>query len=320
MQNSGIDTNLRAVSVVPGKRTGQVTTIWASGANGVILRTTDSGKNWERLHVPDGDSLDFRGMQAFDENNAYIMSSGDGDQSRIYRTVDAGKTWDLQYAGKRKGFFLDAIACTSAANCFALSDPVQGKFRMLHTENGNNWKEMPNAGMPAALAKEGVFAASNSSLLLYGEREIYFGTGGPAARVFHSTDLGKTWTVVETPIRSGTAPRGIFSLARSGNTIVAVGGDYTKPEQAEGVATYSLDGGKTWTLAAPAPAGYRSAVAKYSGGFVAVGPTGAEVSKDGIAWTPAGNLNLNAMAFAGDEGWAAGAKGVVARYMDKTKP
>jgi photosystem II stability/assembly factor-like uncharacterized protein len=241
VQNSGIDTNLRAVSVVPGKRTGQITTIWASGSNGVILRTTDSGKNWERLHVPDGGSLDFRGVQVFDENNAYIMSSGDGDQSRIYKTVDAGKNWDLQYADQRKRFFLDAIACASAANCFALSDPVQGKFLVLHTEDGNNWKEMPNAGMPAALAKEGVFAASNSSLLLYGEREIYFGTGGPAARVFHSTDLGKTWTVVETPIRSGTAPRGIFSLARSGNTIVAVGGDYTKPEQAEGVATYSLD-------------------------------------------------------------------------------
>ena len=56
--------------------------------------------------------------------------------------------------------------------------------------------------------------------------DLFFGTGGPAARVFHSADLGTTWTVAETPIVSGNASSGIFSLRCSGDTIVAVGGDY----------------------------------------------------------------------------------------------
>ena len=315
-QTRGVDASLRGISVVAGNSAVNKTTIWASGSNGVILRSTDTGKHWERLKVAGGETLDFRGVQAFDESAAYVMSSGEGEKSRIYRTSDGGKSWELQYTDKRKDFFLDGIVCISSTNCFALSDPVDGKFVMLHTVDGKEWQELSNAGMPAALPKEGSFAASNSSLLLFGDREIYFATGGPAARVFHSPDLGKSWTVVETPLLSGKAPQGIFSLARSGDTIVVVGGDYTKPQQKERVAAYSLDQGETWKLAEKGPGGYRSAVAQYEKGYVAVGPNGADVSVDGIRWGPAGALDLNAVGFAGDQGWGVGAKGMVARFTN----
>ncbi len=122
---------------------GENTTIWASGSQGVVLRSKDAGKNWEQLRIPNGETLDFRGVQAFDVNVAYVMSSGEGDKSRIYKTMDGGKNWEMQYTDKRKGFFLDGIACISTTNCFALSDPVDGKFLLLHTEDGKTWKEMP---------------------------------------------------------------------------------------------------------------------------------------------------------------------------------
>src|SRR5208283_5663850 len=154
----------RSVSAVKPSFAGEGTTIWASGSRGVILRSKDSGKNWEQLQIPGGETLDFRGVQAFNGNMAYVMSSGGGDKSRIYKTVDGGKNWELLYTDKRKDFFLDGIACVSATNCFALSDPVDGKFLLLHTEDGKSWKELPRATMPAAMEKEGVFAASNSSL------------------------------------------------------------------------------------------------------------------------------------------------------------
>jgi photosystem II stability/assembly factor-like uncharacterized protein len=313
---TGVDTNLRGVSVVAGDPTGQKTTIWASGSNGAILRSTDSGKQWEHLTVAGGQSLDFRGVQAFDENIAYVISSGEGEKSRIYKTTDGGKSWEMQYTDKRKEFFLDGIACISVTNCFALSDPVDGKFLVLHTSDGRQWKELPNAAMPIAFAKEGSFAASNASLLLYGDTEIYFATGGPAARVFHSAGMGKGWTVTETPVLNGNAPQGIFSLARSGDTMVAVGGDYTKPERTERVAAYSLDQGQTWKLAEKGPRGYRSAVAKYGTGFIAVGPNGADTSADGIRWVSAGKLDLNAVAAFGGNGWAVGAHGAAARFSD----
>jgi hypothetical protein len=72
--------------------------------------------------------------------------------------------------------------------CFALRDPVDGKFLLLYTDDGEHWKELPRHAMPAALLHEGAFAASNSSLALCGDSELVVGTGGPAARVFHSAD------------------------------------------------------------------------------------------------------------------------------------
>ena len=112
---------------------------------------------------------------------------------------DGGASWELQYTDKRKAFFLDAISCWNETHCFALSDPVDGKFLLLRTEDGTHWSELPRDNMPAALANEGAFAASNSSLTIYDGREIYFATGG-ASRVFRSKDLGKTWTVYQTPV------------------------------------------------------------------------------------------------------------------------
>jgi photosystem II stability/assembly factor-like uncharacterized protein len=316
VQTSGIDTNLRGISLV-NKKAGQETTIWASGSHGVILRSVDSGKSWERLSVPQAESLDFRGIQAFSANEAYVISSGEGEQSRIYKTSDGGKTWEMQYTDKRKEFFLDGLACVSATNCFALSDPVNGKFLVLRTEDGSSWKELSGDKMPPALPNEGAFAASNTSLLLGRRKEIYFGTGGPAARVFHSADNGKSWTVVETPLLKGKARQGIFSLAKLGDIIVAVGGDYEQQTQTERSAAYSVDHGRTWRLPTSFPGGYRSAVVKSKSEFIAVGPTGVDISRDGVAWRPIEGMALNAAAFDGDTGWGIGIKGTIAECLKK---
>jgi photosystem II stability/assembly factor-like uncharacterized protein len=320
VQESGVDSNLRAVCVVIEASPSDTAIIWASGSQGAVVRSADSGKTWKRLGIPEGDTLDFRGVQAFNANMAYVMSSGEGAQSRIYRTTDGGKSWKLQYQGARKDFFLDALICDDEKHCAALSDPVDGKFVVLMTTDGEHWTELPRENMPVALPKEGAFAASNSSLCLNG-KEIYFGTGGPAARLFGSHDLGKTWTAVETPIVSGNASSGIFSIFCDEHTIVAVGGDYQDSGRAYKNAAVSRDGGKTWELATQLPAGYRSAVGKYGGGFVVVGPTGAETSTDGLRWNSIGKVSFNAYGFTifGSSGWAVGPHGTVAKFLDQTK-
>ena len=113
VQTSGLDTNLRGVSAARASNAkgASAFAVWASGSNGVILKSIDEGKTWQRLHVPGGDALDFRGIVAFNAGTAYVMSSGEGEKSRIYKTTDGGETWTLQYTDKRKEFFLDSIAC-----------------------------------------------------------------------------------------------------------------------------------------------------------------------------------------------------------------
>ncbi len=240
------------------------------------------------------------------------MSSGDGEKSRIYRTIDAGKSWTLQYTDKRAGFFLDSLVCDSKTHCFALSDPVDGKFLVLRTTDGQHWKELPRDKMPAALPTEGAFAASGTSIALC-HNDIYFGTGGPAARVFHSPDRGRSWTAVQTPMTSGQASAGIFSIACNGRSLVAVGGDYREPTNANKVAIESTDAGASWHLAEQQPAGYRSAVVFLSGKrLIAVGTNGSDISDDaGAHWRPMDTLNLNAFAFRSGRSCAVGPKGTV---------
>ncbi|MFY9903762.1 MAG: YCF48-related protein [Terriglobales bacterium] len=321
VQTSGLDTNLRGVSVsfAPSAKHNYV--VWVCGSNGVILRSTDEGATWTQRSVKDGGSLDFRGIKAFDADTAYVMSSGDGGRSRIYKTADGGETWTLQYADKRPGFFLDSLVCDSKTHCYALSDPVEGKFLVLSTGDGERWRDLPREKMPAALPKEGAFAASGTSIAICDRGDnIYFGTGGGvSARVFRSADHGRSWTAVETPIASGNASSGIFSVACGGSMVVAVGGDYKDPASAKRAAAYSNDFGATWHLAEQQPGGYRSAVGECGyGDFAAVGPNGTDISHDEMGeamhWQHTDQLNLNAASFEGQAGWAVGPKGTVARF------
>jgi photosystem II stability/assembly factor-like uncharacterized protein len=314
IQTSGLNTNLRGISIARASASSSAPMIWTCGSHGVVLRSYDSGKTWTRLHLPSADSLDFRSIQAFGSAIAYVMSIGTGPASRIYKTTDAGNHWTLEYTAGPT-IFLDDLVCASKTDCYAISDPVDGKFLLLHTRDGVSWRELSRAQMPPALPTEGTFAASGTSLAL-SNGTIYFATGGAVpARVFRSSDRGHTWAVFDTPVASANASSGIFSIARRRNSVVVVGGDYKNVTGADHSAAYSLDGGATWSLAKSGPGGFRSAVAFLDNSTViAVGPSGEDISRDaGVHWTSAGTLNLNAITVFDSQAWAVGSKGTVAR-------
>lgn len=325
VQTSGIDTNLRGVSVAttPDKEGVPVPVVWASGSNGVILKSLDEGKSWKRLHVAGGETLDFRGIVAFDAAVAYLMSIGEGEKSRIYKTTDGGETWKLQYSDNRKEFFLDSIACVSEKECLALGDPINRKFALLKTSDGEHWNPLPTDSMPPALGGEGAFAASNSCLVLSRDKEIFFGTGGPSARIFHSTDGGLTWAVMRTPILQGNPSSGIFSVGADENGhMILLGGDYKELNNSEHVAATSSDRGRSWQLAAKQPGGFRSAVAHVDDDrWVAVGPYGEDTTSDnGLHWKHTDSLDLNAVVILDIwTGWAVGAHGTIARFVNHNK-
>jgi photosystem II stability/assembly factor-like uncharacterized protein len=111
-----------------------------------------------------------------------------------------------------------------------------------------------------------------------------------------------------------------FWNARNG---VAVGGDYTKEQEAEGNAALTYDGGRTWRAvdASARPRGYRSCVAYVPGTrgrtLLAVGPSGSEYSTNGgAAWKPLGSEGFHALSVApaGGAAWAVGENGRIARF------
>ncbi len=268
---------------------------WASGANGAVLRTEDGGYVWQSCSIPpSAEHLDFRGIQAFDANTAIVMSSGKGDQSRLYKTTDGCHTWALLFTNPDPDGFWDAIIL----NRFdkqgeLLGDPVSGKFAYWESvDKGNSWQRPKYPGLEA-LTGEGAFAASNSALFLNEEFATAFVTGGPAgARILindgnSENDPFKSHAL---PMAGGSASTGAFSVdARDFCCWVVVGGDYSKPELTAGTAAYTRDGGKTWHAAQTMPHGFRSSVAydKKEKLWITVGTNGTDISfDDGRNWFP----------------------------------
>ncbi|MFL5613131.1 MAG: WD40/YVTN/BNR-like repeat-containing protein [Gemmatimonadaceae bacterium] len=314
---TGTDAELRGLS------TAGPNVVWVSGTRGRWARTTDGGRTWRTDSVPGAAGLDFRAVHALDARRAWLMSSGDADkgQARIYRTTDAGVHWSLVYSTAQKGVFLDAIAFWDAQHGIAISDPVDGHFFVVTTnDGGTSWTRIPPARLPATLPNEAAFAASGSCLTVSGETNVWIGTGGgTTGRVYHSADRGRTWTAADTPIHAGSASSGVFSVAfRDGRRGVAVGGDYQMVRGGLPNVAITEDGGRTWRVAkGPLPVGYLSAVSFVPGSsnVVAVGLAGTAFSGDGgESWLMVDSVAYNSVRFDGTAGWAAGQKGRVAKW------
>jgi photosystem II stability/assembly factor-like uncharacterized protein len=316
-QTSGTTARLRGISVVTDK------VAWASGANSTVLRTNNGGSSWKKLVVT-SDQLDFRDIDAVDENTAYVLSIGNGPASRIYKTSDAGKSWTMQFKNEDPKVFLDAMSFWDKQRGLAFGDSVNGQFYILITEDGGrNWKRVPTDRLPPALENEGAFAASGSNVAVFGKRHAWIGTGAAArSRVLRTSDGGQTWAIVETPLNAGPSA-GIFSIAfRDDKHGIVVGGDYRKEGEAFDNAAVTDDGGVTWKLVRGL-AGYRSAVAYQpnSRTVIAAGPSGCDISSDnGATWTQIAGVGFDTIDFSPANSkstsgaWAAGTDGRISKF------
>lgn len=315
-QNSRTDAHFRAISAV------NENVVWAGGSRGTILRTSNGGENWEIIKVADAEKLDFRGIKAIDEKTVVAVSAGlaEEGQARIYRTDDAGKTWKQVWQTNQKGVFLDGVAFWDKKNGIIFGDPIDSHLYLLKTsDGGKTWKRLSPASLAANLPNEASFAASNSTMVVEGSKNVWIGTGGADhARVFYSSDRGKTWQIADTPMKAN-ASSGIFGMhfwdASHG---IAVGGDYKSEKEAFENVIVTQDGGKTWNKKTSTnPEGLKEAIAKRNNGdLVAVGPAGSCLSKDeGETWQPltGASAGLHALTVAGNTCWAIGAKGQIVR-------
>ena len=307
LQQSHTTAGLRGVHNVGGG------VVWASGAQGTVLHSTDDGQTWQSCAVPQGaEKLDFRGIQAFDRNTAVVMSSGAGDLSRLYKTVDGCRSWKLVFTNPDASGFWDAIQFRPGFGML-IGDQVRGHFpAFFSTGAGDTWQPIDPKALATADKNQSFFAASNSSLLVDAPRDqIYMLTGGGTTSLIAIHGYFTTAAKISRThlhLASGESAGG-FSLAwrvaGSDLVLVAVGGDYKAPDQARGTAAYRMGG--RWRGSDTPPHGYRSAVAYYAAGkaWITVGPNGTDISTDdgrnwralkpGAAENPDADKNWNAL-------------------------
>jgi photosystem II stability/assembly factor-like uncharacterized protein len=309
-QTSHTTESLRGVSVIDRNE------IWASGTHGTYLVTADAGRTWTVHQVPGAEQLDFRAVKAF-RKEAFLLAAGAGDKSRIYHHRQ-GHAWELQFTNHEPNGFFDCMAFSDRKRGFVVGDPVNGKFQILRTrDGGRTWQYVDPRKLPPALEGEGAFAASNSCITTMGA-DVWFATGGPAARVFHSSDFGETWTVTEVSITHGSASQGIFSIAfRDSRHGVIAGGDYQHPEHSGSNLATTDDGGRTWEIAAIQPQKFFSAISYVDDQhIIVVGAAASGVPEGDLrSWKWFSWDGLNALATGDGVTYAVGANGKIARLI-----
>src|SRR4051812_24819214 len=170
-QDSGTTQGLIAVSPV-NKRV-----VWASGRGGTFAVTTNGGATWRSGVVPGAEALQFRDVEGVSDTVAYLLSIGTGSDSRIYKTVDGGTTWSLQFQNQDPAAFFDCFAFWTPTRGFAQSDSVNGQFPVVRTTNGETWTSIAG-NEPPALPGESFFASSGTCVATEGKNNAWAVTGG----------------------------------------------------------------------------------------------------------------------------------------------
>lgn len=316
--DTGSSASLRGICGIDSR------TAWASGSEGTVLRTTDGGRRWDDVSVPEAESLDFRCIHAFDVNTAVVLSAG--SPARLYKTDNGGREWILVYEDTRPEIFFDGMQFDQNGFGIAFGDPIDGQVQLITSSDfGSTWLPRDTFTSPAVAPGEAGFAASNSALALTDDC-ILIGLGGESptgrARVARADRYGRAWRVVETPLAASRSA-GVFSVVLvDGSRAVAVGGDYLRPEATNNHWAVSDDGGRSWRQPeGSGPRGYSSSVAAFpalgAGTLLAVGPYGLDVSADGgQRWIGADDTPWHALDTAADGNavWMAGPDGRVGVY------
>lgn len=313
-QNSGVDALLIGISAVDER------TVWAAGTGGTWIRTTDGGATWQSGQVPGADSLQFRDVHTVDAETAYLLSIGNGTDSRIYRTDDAGASWLEVFRNEDPRGFYDCFDFWTPDRGIVIGDEIDRTVSMLQTTDGRNWVKVPTGTLPAAQDGEGSFAASGHCVSAStGGRARVIASNPDYGRLLTTSDYGATWQVDTLPVtvRAGVGPQSV-TFWDLDHGMVLTGGYDSEPDDV-GIAV-TADGGATWSAGGrtPLPSGVWGAV--YVPGsnprtVVAVGPDGIVFSQnDGQDWTVLDSFNYWTVTFASpDAGWAVGRDGRVTR-------
>ena len=279
---SGTKTSIRGLCVVNDK------VIWASGSNGWFGKSIDGGKTWKWDVVQGFQDSEFRDIEAFDANNAILMTISEPGQ--ILKTTDGGINWKVVFTDATKGIFFDAMDFADDDNGVVIGDPLPGSqfiYRVYTRNGGINWFRAAEDTLHISpiLKGEAMFASSGTNVVFLKSdgflrnNKMLIVTGGTAANLLSQGPVQKT----ALQIIKGKESTGANSIAVfNPKTFTIVGGDFSNDKDSTLNCVLTLDGGATLLNPSTPPHGYRSCVEYITRNkLITCGTSGIDVSEDG---------------------------------------
>ena len=274
--------SIRAIAVDKNK-------VWYAADNSRFgFFDLEQNKKTESTIATDKSKAEFRSISQT-TNNIYILNVS--NPALLYKIPKDGSKAKLVYQENGKKVFYDSMQFWNDSEGIATGDPLTNCFNIITTrDGGNTWNKIVCDKLPQLSEGEAAFAASNTNIVVKGNR-TWIVSGGKKARVFYSPNKGNSWKVFDTPIIKGKTMTGIFTadFYDCQNGFIA-GGNYELLNQNFGNKASTADGGKTWNLRAENQGfGYASCVQYVPGSkskaLVVVGATGLFYSGDrGNTW------------------------------------
>ena len=301
-QSSGTQSELRSVSAVSDL------VCWASGKDGVVLRTTDGGNTW--LDASTGLNPEhFYSIAGIDALTALIVTWESATaQAVIFRTSDGGASWTKVH--ERIGW-LNGVTMFSATDGIAYGDPDpgSGKWIFLETsDGGQTWDLKDNSPDQLDGDVGGTAFWLNASV-------GWIGTNKPWA--YHTTDGGSNWARVDVPGLSRVTRIGCDD---QGNVLASSG-------YASESIMRSTNDGASWEAIPPPEDGYILQFAFHNRRFWMLSNTTVYKSVSlGDDWSPEVMAYgyLRCLSFTESHpyihGWAAGNNGILLHYTFDTTP
>ncbi len=198
------------------------------GWHGLIFRTFNGGKNWEKQ---DCHTLKNLSQVHFSDPLVGILVCYD---SAIYTTTNGGKDWNAEPVSIFSSYGLSQ--CHSFGN---------GKFSVVARGRGpiyttsDNWKTVDSSSIFVDTSKDNFPWFYFTHCVFGGDDTIiaagYYTLNGADGAIVRSTDKGQHW---EEPVVIKDAPSGIEAITpMTGNTMLATGNDHL---------IISTDRGESW--------------------------------------------------------------------------
>ena len=234
-------TSIRAIDIVNDS------SIVYAGSKGDLGILTSSGKFiGTKSIITDTIIPHFRAL-AYTKSAVFALNVG--NPALLYKYQN--NQLEIVYKEENEKVFYDSMQFFDALNGIAMGDPTENCLSILITrDGGNSWGKIACENLPEIIDGEAAFAASNTNIVIVGEN-AWIVTGGKKARVFHTSDMGLTWKVYDTPIVQGKSTTGIYSVdfynEKQG---IICGGDYLDKFGNSANKAITKDGGKTWEVIA----------------------------------------------------------------------